>query len=527
MGKLIKDPVHGYIEIDSEFINIINSVEFQRLKFIEQGSFRVLYPAARHDRFVHSLGVYHLSKIISKCFLDNIRNDLEWEKDFDFSKEEKTFHYAALLHDVGHAPFSHTTEDFFKQATYNDEMKIRVDLQNEVEAYIKLINKKNPQEQIDKFISDFEKTKPAPHEIVSATLLIQLADKYLNKGIKNYDMELAARMVIGCTYSLNTRKSDFRKFGIRNCFIRLLNSDTVDVDKLDYIKRDTFMTGFNNVDIDVTRIAKSVTAIQLSDNQIFPAYRKSSLSVIDNVFKAKQEQGNWIISHPSVTYESALMTNCISGLWSSRTIEKIFSIDSLSQNGHQINGKVVRLLNDSDIIPLLKEKANFIDKNIYGEIFDRSLRRKPVWKSKAEYKVLFDDNNDVFQFFKPLITWLIENKVFVIDDTIFNQVKGKQEISCCKLLKEIADSLKICFSFVIIHPKSSFAPSFNPDRVYISFGKVKGETNSNFVPYSFIRGKVDNNNEKNYFYIYTKENVNVRIISEFKKRILNATKPRA
>ena len=67
--KVIKDSVHGYISIDDRFIPIIDSAEFQRLKWIEQGSFRVLYPAARHDRFIHSLGTYHLANIISATLL--------------------------------------------------------------------------------------------------------------------------------------------------------------------------------------------------------------------------------------------------------------------------------------------------------------------------------------------------------------------------------------------------------------------------------------------------------------------------
>ena len=54
------------------FVKAIDSVEFQRLKWIEQGSFRVLYPGARHDRFIHSLGTFFLAKKASENFFDNI-----------------------------------------------------------------------------------------------------------------------------------------------------------------------------------------------------------------------------------------------------------------------------------------------------------------------------------------------------------------------------------------------------------------------------------------------------------------------
>jgi len=75
--KIIKDAVYGYIHIEELFVKIIDSVEFQRLKWIEQGSFRVLFPAARHDRFIHSLGTYHLARKFCENFFVNIEQDYE------------------------------------------------------------------------------------------------------------------------------------------------------------------------------------------------------------------------------------------------------------------------------------------------------------------------------------------------------------------------------------------------------------------------------------------------------------------
>ena len=59
--KIFMDSVHGYINIPKCFVdNIINTELFQRLRNIEQTGMRVLYPDAKHDRFGHSLGVFHL-----------------------------------------------------------------------------------------------------------------------------------------------------------------------------------------------------------------------------------------------------------------------------------------------------------------------------------------------------------------------------------------------------------------------------------------------------------------------------------
>ena len=62
--KQFKDPIYGYIEIDGQIVTeIIDTPAFQRLKDIRQTSYTPLYPAAYHNRYVHSLGVYHLGRI--------------------------------------------------------------------------------------------------------------------------------------------------------------------------------------------------------------------------------------------------------------------------------------------------------------------------------------------------------------------------------------------------------------------------------------------------------------------------------
>ena len=66
-NKLFRDSIHGYIEIPEVIVSeIIDTPVFQRLRRIEQTSMRALYPSAHHDRFVHSLGVFHLGKMAYK-----------------------------------------------------------------------------------------------------------------------------------------------------------------------------------------------------------------------------------------------------------------------------------------------------------------------------------------------------------------------------------------------------------------------------------------------------------------------------
>jgi HD superfamily phosphohydrolase len=105
MRTVIRDPIHGYIELDELAIAIIDTAAMQRLRRIKQLGFAYLvYPGANHTRFEHSLGTYHLTNVL----LDTL----------EVSKaEEKELLVASLIHDIGHGPYSHVTEPLLKEIT--------------------------------------------------------------------------------------------------------------------------------------------------------------------------------------------------------------------------------------------------------------------------------------------------------------------------------------------------------------------------------------------------------------------------
>lgn len=101
--KVIRDPIHDYIELDDLATAMIETPEVQRLRRIKQLGFsNLVYPGANHTRFEHSLGVYHLAKHMVKQVDEPHRNELL---------------AAALLHDIGHSPFSHATEELISRYT--------------------------------------------------------------------------------------------------------------------------------------------------------------------------------------------------------------------------------------------------------------------------------------------------------------------------------------------------------------------------------------------------------------------------
>jgi uncharacterized protein len=101
--KIIKDPVHGYVEVEDFALAILDSPPLQRLRYIKQLGFSYLvYPGANHTRFEHSLGTMFLADVAARRF--------------GLSDKDRTLVVAAgLLHDIGHGPFSHASEPLMEQ----------------------------------------------------------------------------------------------------------------------------------------------------------------------------------------------------------------------------------------------------------------------------------------------------------------------------------------------------------------------------------------------------------------------------
>lgn len=189
--KVFKDPVHNYIYVQDETIwNLINTKEFQRLRRIRQlGTSYLTFHGAEHSRFSHSLGVYEITrKIISR---------FERNEYADWPKEERLVSLcAALLHDVGHGPFSHSLEEVFD----------------------------------------------TDHEEWTCEIL--LGDTDINKVLRqvsdSFPHDVAA--VIRKTY--------------KEPIVVSLISSQMDADRMDYLLRDAYFTGVNYGNFDLERILR-------------------------------------------------------------------------------------------------------------------------------------------------------------------------------------------------------------------------------------------------------------------------------
>lgn len=112
--KVFRDPVHNYIHVGYQVIlDLIDTKEFQRLRRIKQlGTTSLIFHGAEHTRFTHSLGVYELTRRICDNFARDYPSQTPGDGLWD-DHERLVALCAALLHDIGHGPYSHTFEHIF------------------------------------------------------------------------------------------------------------------------------------------------------------------------------------------------------------------------------------------------------------------------------------------------------------------------------------------------------------------------------------------------------------------------------
>lgn len=188
MYKDIKDVIYGYMRFYDSELSIIDTLEFQRLREIKQLSLVYLvYPNALHTRFEHSLGVAYLAEVMMKYLQDkqpelNITNRLV-----------QLVKIAGLIHDIGHVAFSHLFD------IITERLNLHID----------------------------------EHEVRGCNLFRHMVSKY-NLDFTQEEVNFICQLVIGN----NTSNHPSYLFQI------ISNSvNGIDVDKLDYISRDSYFTG--------------------------------------------------------------------------------------------------------------------------------------------------------------------------------------------------------------------------------------------------------------------------------------------
>ena len=327
--KLFTDTVHKQIFVPKHYCSqIIDTACFQRLKHVEQTYASSIFPTATHNRFVHSLGVYHIGNLLFQAieshnvqYTTSIKSVIEEENSKAYAiycNDSKTryeilkesFLVACLLHDCGHAPFSHTFEDYYT-CHKDGGRKIRRDILQSSKIVLSTLNSDGGAEnRYEQFTRDFNKhirkdcKAVKPHEYVSAWLIFQKKGFYncITQGKIYADPLLVARMIMGIPFHASKYISE-ELASLLNCYIGLLNGHLIDADRIDYASRDQWATGVSSSNFNLPRLLASIHIRKIktessSEKKRFAiVYNKKALTELQSLTETKNFSNYWVFNH--------------------------------------------------------------------------------------------------------------------------------------------------------------------------------------------------------------------------------------
>ena len=422
--KHILDSVHGNIYIDQFLVkNVIDTPEFQRLRRIEQTSTRALFPSARHDRFIHSLGVYYIGTLMADQLIKVVRESDGLENCSQLVEElAECFKIACLLHDIGHSPFSHTFEKYFGDDPKNDEADGKQVL---IDGLLKEVQKVNTSKTrlwtTQELISKRKNTNF--HEYTSAIIATRsFAQFYPHSEHSDYDnTEFVARMIIGCKYYYKRGNVDLQ---LRNCFIDLLHGGIIDADRLDYACRDVWASGYKTSSIYVQRLIAGLFVDKSEDNhnEYVVCFKSNVLNEIQSVLDVKDFQVQYVLNHHIVQLEQYFLEHAALQMAQDiipttgttiTPLRQILRYQILTHDGVIIpsiiyNGKplTIKYMSDDDLMFLMKLSNN----SYYQKWAKRQYGYTALWKTRDEF----------FYHFELPRTSIREKLIKLIKETILN-----------------------------------------------------------------------------------------------------------
>ena len=220
----VRDPIHGFIEYDDWEREVINHPAFQRLRRIRQLALAdFVYPGATHTRFEHALGTLHVATKMYDAIVAKQKHYLESQRGYDqagLERDRRVVRFAALLHDIGHSPFSHSSENLFP---FNE--------------------KDNRQYQ---------------HEDYSASIIRTILKDTIEGHYGNANYGITADDVADLiTGETNTTRMP--RGSVRRLLWRPIVTSQLDADRADYLLRDSLHTGVSYGRYDLDRILATVT----------------------------------------------------------------------------------------------------------------------------------------------------------------------------------------------------------------------------------------------------------------------------
>ena len=272
----IRDPVHGSIEFMPKEIAVLESPAFQRLRSIKQLGFgEYSYPGGTHSRFLHSIGVGHLAGIA----FDHIFHGYPFQKEETRWRLRQTVKLAAMLHDIGHGPMSHASEEVMPPVS---DLKIK--------AYEG---------------SEHNRDRQATHEDYTIKFI---TDSHLSEIIRREFPDIDPVSVASLIDKRIAPQSDFFKdndIDLQKILSQLVSSE-LDVDRMDYLLRDSHFCGINYGKVEMEWITSNLTYYKVK-NRLHLALGRRALYTFDDFLVSRHHMYLMVyFHHKALIYDEML-----------------------------------------------------------------------------------------------------------------------------------------------------------------------------------------------------------------------------
>lgn len=277
----IRDPVHGSMYYTDSEVAILDTLEFQRLRAIKQlGYAEFSFPGATHNRYIHSTGVCHLAGLV----FDSIFRAYPFSKPQIKNRFRQVLRLGSLLHDVGHGPLSHTTEQVMPRV---QNLNIPI-----YEKYAE----NNPQFSLD---------RRATHEDYTIKFV---TDSKIADTIKEQFSDISP-IHVACLIDRTIEcPDDFfidRGLDFRPILSQIVSSE-LDVDRMDYLERDSYFCGTNYGRIDLHWLVQNLTSYQI-ENKVYLALNRRAIYAFDDFLLSRHHMHLMVYCHhKSIIYEEML-----------------------------------------------------------------------------------------------------------------------------------------------------------------------------------------------------------------------------
>ncbi|RNA18747.1 deoxynucleoside triphosphate triphosphohydrolase SAMHD1-like [Brachionus plicatilis] len=411
--KIIKDSVHGLIDLKPLIVKIIDTPEFQRLRNIKQlETLCYIYPCAVHNRFEHSIGTSYLARL----FVEQIKKN---QPELKITQEEALcVEIAGLCHDLGHGPFSHLFEDLAKKIYHKhnpngdqkDANKFFVHEDVSLLIFDRIyssLKKDFEQEGLNEKFRELIKELIYPSSIDE---IIKLQKKLKENGSDKAQIENQIE-------KLKTKFEEKLGISIDKSFLFEIVSNVrnkIDVDKWDYFARDSFHLGINNT-FDYKRFIFSSRVMNPDNtlNQI--CVRDKELRNVYEMFRTREDLHRRAYQLPKSTGVKEMMVDILYEL------DDVFEFYETLSKINTKNGLDNYLDLDDRILCITQKSFNkFVkDENLQKNIQRAKdlIERLDKRKLYKEISIKIIDLNNVDEWNKEKIKKrLIEETGFTEDD---------------------------------------------------------------------------------------------------------------